>query len=192
MNTKSRNKRFIVLAIALVTILITASAVLARGVSAKAASSLWDLGQAAQDEPVYEGGAFVILALDDQEPTLTGQALVEQIHSFLGDCESGNIGDEYSFATGPNDLFPPEGIVDCPTPGLVNLQSAWVIMAPDGQGSALTEQALAEQMRTYLGGCDNGASGEEYSFATGPDDLFPPAGIAECPTIIRLPQMPQS
>jgi hypothetical protein len=192
MNTKRSSKRFIVLAIALVAMLMAASAVLARGISPKPAFSLWDQSQAAQDDLLYEDGAFVILALDDDNPALTAQALVEQIHTFLGSCSQGNTGEEYSFATGPNDLFPPEGTIDCATPGLVNLHSAWVIMSPDGQGSALTEQALVEQMRTYLGGCDNGDTGEAYSFATGPDDLFPPQGTIDCPTIIRLPQMPQS
>jgi hypothetical protein len=54
-------------------------------------------------------GALVILALHDHGPALTGQALVEQISTFLGDCQTGDIGDPDGFATGPDDLPIPAG-----------------------------------------------------------------------------------
>ena len=54
-------------------------------------------------------GALVILAVHDHGPALTGQALVAQISSFLGDCQAGDIGNENGFATGPDDLPIPAG-----------------------------------------------------------------------------------
>lgn len=54
--------------------------------------------------------ALVVLAAHDHGPALTGQALVEQISTFLGDCDAGFIGDPNTgFATGPGDLPIPEG-----------------------------------------------------------------------------------
>jgi hypothetical protein len=54
-------------------------------------------------------GALVILALHDHGPALTGQALVDQISTFLGDCDTGDIGNAGGFATGPWDLPIPVG-----------------------------------------------------------------------------------
>lgn len=187
MNKKSRRLPFILSAIALVAVLITANAVLGRSVSEKTAFSLRDLSKTGQNNFSYEDSAFVILALDDRGPTLTGQAVVNQIHTFMSDCNNDDSSNNEGFATGPNDLFPPAGIDNCPTPGLVNLHSAWVIVASGSGGSALTEQGFIEQMRASLDGCDSDDTSNEDGFATGPNDLFPPAGIKNCPIIIRLP-----
>jgi hypothetical protein len=165
MNARSKGKSFIILAIALVAVLTMTSAVLARGISEKPA---WELVSGTPR------GALIILALDDHGPTLTGQAVAEQIHTFLSECQNGDIGDEDGFATGPDDLFPPAGIEDCPTPGLVSLRGALVILPPHDQGLVLTEQGLVEQIRNFLGECQNGDIGDE-----------------DCPTIIRIPYMSQ-
>ena len=58
-------------------------------------------------------GALVTLAVHDHGPARTGQALTEQISTFMGDCDpyppSPVIGDANGFATGPGDLPIPAG-----------------------------------------------------------------------------------
>lgn len=217
MNAKSKRIRFIILAIALVAVLMTATAALAAEVTARPVFWSSDLGghlkiAGASHSGLVEGwvqpgicqdiedcltsglvhphGVLVVLALHDHKAILTGQALVEQIQTFLADCDNGDMGDNDVFATGPDDLFPTATIEICPAPGLINLQSATVILAPYDHGMSLTKQALVEQMRTFTYDCHESDTGDVDAFATGPDDLFPPAGIKDCPTIIRLPHRP--
>ena len=220
MDARGKRRVFAVLAIVWVALLITAGAALTeektvlnswdRG-GASIDTSTWvptdsPISQAARlvqpslcedtDDCSTPGlfnpqGTLVILALDDHGPVSTGQALVEQIHTYLGECHSGDRGDDKVFTTGPDDLFPPAGFEDCSTPGLVNLQDALVILTPGDQGPVPTGRALEEQIRTFLGDCHNSDMENDDGLAIVLDELFPPNDMEDCPTIIRLPNSPQ-
>ena len=82
------------------------------------------------------------------------------------------------------------GCQDC-TPGLIEPESALVILAIHDHGPALTGQALKAQISTFLGDCHNGSLGNMFGFATGPEDIpdeLHEAGM--CSTIMHSPHRP--
>ncbi len=79
------------------------------------------------------------------------------------------------------------GCQDC-TPGLIEPESALVVLAIHDHGPALTGQALKEQISSFLGDCDKGSLGNMFGFAEGPDDI--PVEKGYCSTIQMSPHAP--
>jgi hypothetical protein len=77
------------------------------------------------------------------------------------------------------------------TPGLIEPESALVILAIHDHGPALTGQALKGQISSFLGDCHNGSLGNAFGFAMGPDDIpDEPHEAGKCSTIQHSPHMP--
>jgi hypothetical protein len=82
------------------------------------------------------------------------------------------------------------GCQDC-TPGLIEPESALVVLAIHDHGPALTGQALQAQISTFLGDCHNGSLGNMFGFATGPEDIpDEPHEAGMCSTIQHSPHLP--
>ena len=82
------------------------------------------------------------------------------------------------------------GCQDC-TPGLIEPESALVILAIHDHGPALTGQELEGQISSFLGDCHNGSLGNKFGFATGPEDIpDAPDEAGMCSTIHHSPHMP--
>ena len=79
------------------------------------------------------------------------------------------------------------GCQDC-TPGLIDPQGALVVLAIHDHGWAQTGETLVAQISSFLGGCDGPFNGNEFGFATGPQDI--PDDYGECSTIQFSPHMP--
>ena len=96
-----------------------------------------------------------------------------------------NVGD-----TSRSGLAEARGCQDC-TPGLIEPESALVVLAIHDHGPALTGQALHGQISTFLGDCHNGSLGNVFGFATGPEDIpDEPHEAGMCSTIMHSPHMP--
>ena len=96
-----------------------------------------------------------------------------------------NVGD-----TSRSGLAEVRGCQDC-TPGLIEPESALVILAIHDHGPALTGQALKGQISTFMGDCHNGSLGNAFGFATGPEDIpDEPHEAGKCSTIQHSPHMP--
>jgi hypothetical protein len=67
------------------------------------------------------------------------------------------------------------------TPGLIEPDTALVVLAIHDHGPAQTGQTLKEQISTFLGGCVGPFNGNQYGFATGSQDI--PDNPGECSTI---------
>lgn len=83
--------------------------------------------------------------------------------------------------------------VNCPdtnecAPGLIDPQGALIILAVHDHGPAQTGQVLEDQISSFLGGCVGDFNGNEFGFATGPEDI--PDADGECSTIQFSPHMP--
>lgn len=82
------------------------------------------------------------------------------------------------------------GCQDC-TPGLIEPESALVILAIHDHGPALTGQALKGQISSFMGDCHNGSLGNVFGFALGPEDIpDEPHEAGKCSTIQHSPHMP--
>jgi hypothetical protein len=93
-----------------------------------------------------------------------------------------NVGD-----TSRSGLSEVRGCQNC-TPGLIEPESALVILAIHDHGPALTGQALAGQISSFLGDCHNGSLGNMFGFATGPEDIpDEPHEAGMCSTIMHSP-----
>jgi hypothetical protein len=79
------------------------------------------------------------------------------------------------------------GCQDC-TPGLIDPEGALVVLAIHDHGWSQTGETLAEQIGSFLGGCDGPFNGNEFGFATGFQDI--PDNYGECSTIQFSPHMP--
>lgn len=79
------------------------------------------------------------------------------------------------------------GCENC-TPGLINPEGALVVLATHDHGPALTDQALKEQISTFLGDCDAGFIGNQFGFAEEGDLPIPAGGF--CSTIQFSPHLP--
>jgi len=95
-----------------------------------------------------------------------------------------NVGD--ASGSGLAEMLCPE-TMDC-TPGLLNLDGALVVLAIHDHGPRPTGQTLQEQLSSFLGGCVGAFNGNEFGFATGPEDI--PDADGECSTIQFSPHPP--
>jgi hypothetical protein len=77
-----------------------------------------------------------------------------------------------------------EGCQDC-TPGLIEPESALVVLAIHDHGPRQTGQVLNEQISSFLGGCVGEPNGNGFGFAENEGDL--PDEYGECSTILMSP-----
>lgn len=71
---------------------------------------------------------------------------------------------------------------DFQPPGLDDASGAEVMLALHSHGPAGSGLFLADQISSYLGGCFGLPQGDDFGFATGPDDV--PEEGGECSTVI--------
>lgn len=231
MNARTGRKNFVLLAVALVVVLITAGTALAADQTVRPVFWSWDLGgtpigtsklvrtnnglgASFHTNELTPGHAVTLWFVVFNYPQLCsdgrcgpddmglgkpaqGDFLYGGGH-VVGGSGTGNFGGHLKVGdtsrSGLAERLVQRGVCQdieaCPTPGLINPEGALVILALHDHGPALTGQALVEQISTFLGDCQSGDIGDPDGFATGPDDLPIPAG-GYCSTIIRSPHMPQ-
>lgn len=234
MNARISRKSFVLLAVVLVAVLITAGTVLAGEQSERPVFWSWDIGNPGatpigasklvrtdnglsanlKADGLTPGNALTLWFVVFNYPGLCSDGLCGPDDMGLskpaqgdflyggghvvGGSGKGNFGGHLKVGdasrSGLAERLVQRGVCEagqaCVTPGLTNPDGALVILALHDHGPALTGQALKEQISTFLGDCQTGDIGNAEGFATGPDDLPIPAG-GYCSTIIRSPHMPQ-
>lgn len=119
-----------------------------------------------------------------------GDFLVASGH-VIGESRKGNFGGHLNAGdvsgSGLAEMICPD-TMDC-TSGLIEPEGALVVLATHDHGPALTGQELKEQISTFLGDCDEGFLGNEFGFATGPQDI--PLEKGYCSTIQFSPHPPE-
>lgn len=121
-------------------------------------------------------GAYLCTPADLGDTPAQGDFLVAAGHVIGGNVFAGslNAGDN-----GGSGLAEVLGCEDC-TPGLIEPESALVLLAVHDHGPAQSGDVLKAQISSYLGGCVGPFNGDEFGFATGPGDL--PDAVGECST----------
>ena len=134
-----------------------------------------------------EDGPYQCSPLDFGDTDAQGDFFIASGH-VIGADGKGNYGGHLNVGdVSGSGLAEMLGCQDC-TPGLIEPESALVVSAIHDHGPALTGQALKEQISTFLGDCDKGFLGNEFGFATGPDDI--PVEKGYCSTIQMSPHAP--
>jgi len=135
-------------------------------------------------------GPYKCSPLDMGDTAAKGDFLLASGH-VIGGNGKGNFGGHLNVGdTRGSGLAEVMGCQDC-TPGLIEPESALVILAVHDHGPALTGQALEGQISSFLGDCHNGSIGNMFGFATGPDDIpDEPHEAGQCSTIQHSPHMP--